>query len=197
MTSTNTQPSQKTKAYTLTIPVSHFLAASVFMSTEETRYYLCGIMIRKTEGGIELCSTCGHRAIIIPLVIEDVPDFEQFIVKSEDVKKIKAVKHHTNMEIIRNETEVILSYAGMAIKGMEIDKTFPDIDRVFPSADRKCNVSGGIGFNPVYLADFVKVNKHISTDKLTPIKMQFGDADSPVLITAPGLYRACVMPMRV
>lgn len=48
------------------VRAKHFAAAYVFASTEETRYYLNGVLVEPhPDGGVLLVATDGHRMVAI------------------------------------------------------------------------------------------------------------------------------------
>lgn len=175
---------------TITLPLSHLLAANEFVSKDKTRYYLNGVYLHARDNKIHAVATDGHRLIDIPS-IEYSGDMA-VIVPSDAIKKLKAVKHIAEVKITIDALKLKIEYAGMTINCDAIDATYPDYMRVKPSGDVVAIPS--IGFNAKYLGDFAKVNKLLGLS--THIKFEFFGTGSPCRITT-DLYDAVLMPVRI
>ncbi len=76
---------------TYTIKANELEAISLASSTEQTRYYLCGVCIESYQDGtIGLISTDGHRLASLRAKLTEQPK-ESFILSSDDIKIV--LKH--------------------------------------------------------------------------------------------------------
>lgn len=146
------------------LPAADFLHVAQFASSEETRYYLQGVHIAPTDGGMHLVATNGHRMGILRLPATEgycapnpVGATPSHIILSSINKAflsaIKATKRETHFIVIRKETievrlvssrsnwepaEVIdggLVTQTFPASALLVDGTFPDWRRVVPSLD--------------------------------------------------------------
>jgi DNA polymerase III sliding clamp (beta) subunit (PCNA family) len=177
------------------IDIRKLLAANVFSSTEQTRYYLGGVLFEVKEGKGRFVATDGHRMIIIPLDGDMGPDLS-VIIPSTLIKRIKVDKKVDNAEMTIDGDIITIDYYGSITKEAAIDGTFPDYTRVGPK-DGEEKDTGVIGFNPSYLGDFAKVNKIMGAGKGN-IKMTMYGEEIAVKITCLELdYTAFLMPIRI
>lgn len=104
-------------------------------STEETRYYLCGVSVKTGEsGGVTLRATNGHKAAFGVLTGETVE--LDCIIPSDAVATFgKAFKGAESLEISFSESMVTLSDGITAVTSKLIEGTFPDTSRIVPTGD--------------------------------------------------------------
>ena len=164
-----------------------FIAAARFVSTEETRYYLKGVLVQRAKGGgLLYTSTDGHRlfhahdanaemsgdARIIGIA---KPKFSAAWLKSD----------HLTWEngVLSSDDKTLLFPAA------EVDGTFPDYTRIIPSTS-----SGETAhFNYTYLADYQEAAKKCALGTM----FVHHNGQNPSLITfseAPAI--AVLMPVR-
>lgn len=115
-----------------------FLAASRFVSDEETRYYLNGVFIQPHRDGVTLTATDGRRLIHILDRQGHCGELNGSIVRVPKayLKHLKPGRKRDPERRLRVEHNVarVLDGEGWTdpIKVEEIDGTFPDYPRVMP-----------------------------------------------------------------
>ncbi|WP_425340492.1 DNA polymerase III subunit beta [Ciceribacter sichuanensis] len=114
------------------------------ISTEETRYYLNGIYLHPSEGGLTLVATDGHRLSkrFIPLegASQDMPGV---IVPKKTVEAL--LKHLPKGEDVTlqvSDAKIRLLIGDMVLVSKLIDGTFPDYRRVIPAYTNFVEVEG-------------------------------------------------------
>ena len=181
------------KEYTFELPLKILLAANVFASTEDSRYYLNGVHVRGEDKNIRVESTDGHRAIVFNVATDQDLSGMDYIIPSEGLE-IKTNKRAPENAKVTLNGRYAIEYDGTVKTGAPIDGTFPDIDRVMPKEEREASVGAGIGVNAGYIGDFAKVNKILGIHAV--VKFEFGDAADPIRVTT-AAYKGVVMPFRV
>jgi DNA polymerase III subunit beta len=182
---------------TITLPqsikVDLLKAALLFTSTEETRYYLRGVHMRRRGHTLRIAATDGHRLFcamqdLDPLLLGG--DFDA-ILPTDGIKKalqgLARYVEKVDMDITGDNdkaTRATLNEVGMT----PINHTFPDIGRVVPR-----EVSGAVAqFNPAYIGDIGKAAKILGQ------KMRIGhNGYGPALVTFGNMCNAfaVLMPM--
>ena len=185
---------------TITLPqsinVNLLKAALLFTSTEETRYYLRGVHMRRRGHTLRIAATDGHRLFcamqdLDPLLLGG--DFDA-ILPLEGVKKalqgLGRYVEKVDMDITGNDSKAIratLNEVGMT----PIDYTFPDIGPFVPR-----DVSGHVAqFNPAYIGDIGKaakiLGKHmrIGHNGNDPALVTFGDMSNAFAVLMPVIMR--------
>lgn len=178
------------------IDITKLLAANVFASTEETRYYLNGVLYEVKDGKARFVATDGHRMIIFDLGDGYGEDLS-FIIPSSLIKRIKADKYEENGEININGDTIKIDYNDTGYIEKAIDGPYPEYRRVMIPDDKEQIHTPEIRFNPSYLGDFAKVNKILGYKNVGIIISLYGESE-PVKITTgrPDTYTAILMPMR-
>lgn len=114
-----------------------FSAVASSVSTEETRYYLNGVLIERDEGKILFTSTDGHRLTQLPVIIdgEALPEFEPGIVPRQILQAfIKLCEGATGsaVKVSLSENMIEIAAGSITIRSKLIDGPFPDYRRVIP-----------------------------------------------------------------
>lgn len=182
-------------------------------STEEKRFYLCGVYVHRAEdGNVYFVSTDGHRLSRYAAAVEDVKEFKPFIIPNDAVKQILAVKPHKQVKgggeawLDTENADITASLNNgqlTRISFRPVDGTFPDYNRVLPAPDA-CSASNpgspDIGFNVEYLAELGKaVKKAEGLRSIVLLQIQPNtDPCGPMLINT-GIegYTAVLMPCRI
>lgn len=143
------------------------------ISTEETRYYLNGIYIHKTnrEGNslLRAVATDGHRLasvdIPIPVGAEGIPGV---ILPRKAVTELRKLIDETSDEIAvsLSESKIRFAFDDVVLTSKLIDGTFPDYERVIPDGNDKLMDLNCSGF-----AEAVDRVSAISSEKSRAIKL--------------------------
>jgi len=119
------------------INIATIKAINLAASTEQTRYYLCGVFVEITEKTVTYTATNGH---ILLSRREDCAEPNtltgSYIIPSDFIKSAKPVKYtnYASMTILQGpDNGTMLAFTG-TITGMAapIDGTFPDYRRIMP-----------------------------------------------------------------
>jgi DNA polymerase III sliding clamp (beta) subunit (PCNA family) len=183
---------------TFALPVDVIKAAMLSASTEETRYYLRGVLVKRAGNVLRIISTDGHRLFCFATDLgpdyTSLRDFEA-ILPTPDLKRAL-----TGLGKGQHDVELIVTIPsdGGRIKQailnrvqMEpVDGTFPAIDRVIPA-----EINGEIAhYNPAYVADIGKQSKFLTGNATAfnlahnggnPALVAFGDRDDCFAILMP------------
>ncbi len=111
------------------------------ISTEETRYYLNGIYLHKSEQG-ELCAvaTDGHRLAMtrqsLPSGASNMPSI---IVPRKAVTEVRKLldDFEGDVGVALSDTRAEFSFGAVRLKTKLIDGTFPDYTRVIPRGNNR------------------------------------------------------------
>ncbi len=182
---------------TFALPVDVIKAAMLSASTEQTRYYLRGVLVKRAGNVLRLISTDGHRLFCFAadLAPDQTGDDFEAILPTPDLKRAL-----TGLGKGQHDVELIVTIPsdGGRIKEailnrvqMEpIDGTFPAIDRVMPA-----EINGEIAhYNPSYIADIGKQAKLLAGNATAfnlahnggnPALIAFGDRDDCFAILMP------------
>ena len=161
----------------------HLKAAAFFASKEESRYYLCGVLVEIRAGALFIVATDGHRLFCAKRFHDGAdPDDMQLIIPSDAIKK--ALSGHKG-ELC--ELAPVVGAAGAnlyALNGVQfqpIDGAFPDWRRVVPTS-----ASGDVAqFDPNLVGDLGKAAKilgsnvaHIAHNGGAPAAIGFGEENA-------------------
>ena len=99
------------------------------MSTEQTRFYLCGVFL--SEG--RLCATDGHR-LALHTIAADVPATPDVIIPSAAVTRLIALLRGIagSLAVAVSATQIAFSTPGWTLTSKLVDGQFPDYRRVLP-----------------------------------------------------------------
>ena len=175
-------------------------AAHVCASTEETRYYLRGVLIEPQGDQVCVVSTDGHRLFAAryePLrEVGNVLAQENFLIPSDVIKRALVGFKAETIHLRREGDTWFLG----DLTFQPIDGTFPAWDRVFPSTQTIVESLGTVAqFNPAYVADLAKVSKALNgTVRNAPTPAIHHCGQNPATVTFEGFpHVAClIMPKR-
>jgi len=107
------------------------------MGTEQTRFYLCGVLLRDSDGALAAVATDGHRLCkaIIPGG-GGLSQDDRLIVPRPAVKiilKLLADKSNERIVLRRSATLLAVEAAGFSFTSKLIDTTYPDYARIVPT----------------------------------------------------------------
>ena len=177
------------------INIATLKAVNLAVSTEETRYYLKGVLVEVTEKTVTYTATNGH---ILLSRREDCVEPNtltgSWIISSDFIKSAKPGKHidYADMTIVPGpNNSTMLAFTG-TITGMAapIDGTFPDYRRIIPAT-----VDGKPGqYDGNYTGTFAKFAKALGLGYFTV--HHNGDQPAPVTFDShQGVY-GIIMPLR-
>lgn len=184
---------------TATIRLQALAAIALVSSTEETRYYLNGVLLEIEPRTVTYVATDGHRlASHHHELAETDPDntlLGDFIIPTEHCRPFKLTPTGLRLDpratLSSTDGAVLeLAYGVNAIRFAPIDGTFPDWRRVIPST-----VDGVTAqYNAEYLAGLQKVGEILGAGKL-PVLSHNGDGPALVTWEDPMTF-AVLMPHR-
>ena len=155
--------------------------AALFVSNEETRYYLKGVNIESRADGFVFTATNGHY---LAMVRHDYLDgqvmqaWPNFIVPISLIDRIKLSRHCDVADLDLNGDAISINYMGATYTENRIDGTFPDARRVVPAS-----VSGEIAqFDPAYINLFGKAKALITGKKSANLVTIAHNGGSPALV---------------
>lgn len=139
-----------------------FKPVSYSISSEATRYYLCGIYLHPADGKLRAVAT--NRHTLAQHEAEGVGDFPGVIVPAKTVGLVPPGV----VSVSVSATKVRFATAGLEVVSKVIDGTFPDYQRVIPrSNDKLARVDRAL---MAASADRVAT---IATDKSRCVKVSF------------------------
>jgi len=106
-------------------------AVAPFMSSEQTRYYLCGVLVQNSAEGIRLVSTDGHR-LALACVSGVFPEFPDVIVPRETIALWKASLGEGAVSISIGPARIGFKVGSLSVESKVIDATYPDYQRIIP-----------------------------------------------------------------
>jgi DNA polymerase III sliding clamp (beta) subunit (PCNA family) len=195
---------------TFNIDLKAVASCAPAMSTEETRYYLCGVHIFEREGKVIYESTNGHLLIQVQSEIEqDEMDYEglnliipAFLVKqlsSKPLQKGFAVTDNTLIPCFVDNTRINIEMIDGLINFKLIDGAFPDTSKVIPKKASCRNLNfDAIGFSPSYMDKIGKSLKSYTGFSVMSAKFSGDTGQEPILIecSSPS-WIAVLMPASV
>ena len=202
----------------------HFAAAYLFASTEQTRYYLCGVLVEPhPDGGVLLVATDGHRMVAIrddegetngtwicaaPREIlalcrkpakrfEFAPGHIHFVDTITYVTAVSFCPDADKEQEWADPSKIDKHHLGIAY-APPIDGTYPDWRVVFRRSNQS-ESSSYVNLNGEFLADFSRAAKILSGGMTSAITLTLLAPADPVLVnveTIEGKIAGLLMPMR-
>jgi hypothetical protein len=194
---------------TLTVTADKLIKVAHFRNREETRYYLCGVLVEPHEDGALLVATDGHilvtwldregkcdrpTIVAVPRYLSDLcrPDKSAGPLFGESTRMV-SVSGTTatvfDVEAAKKDeppkTHVIGTVANAAVDG-----TFPDWRRV---AQERPESSGPVGFDPSLLARFSRV---LARNEKMTLRLTGETTPARVVWSREPDFFGLVMPMR-
>lgn len=104
------------------------------ISTEEVRYYLCGVFAHVVDGTLRLATTDGHRLGVVTVGLPDgAADLPDIIIPTHAVRFLLAREDEGEAEFTIDDRSVAVTFAdGIAYRSKLIDGSFPNYERVIP-----------------------------------------------------------------
>lgn len=155
-------------AETATINLNALAATAIFASTEETRYYLNGVLLEIEPDAITYVATDGHR--LFSHRDDTVPKggshtlLGKFIIPTSACKAIKPTRRPPHATLVSDEGKrLVLDHFGNQHVFEPIDGTYPDwraVARTTKAAKRiRLSALTTLSFNWAYVASFEKAAK--------------------------------------
>lgn len=155
-------------------------AAKVFAAKKDIRYYFNGVALFIRNGKIiSVVATNGHSMCVIGN--RELKPEECVIVGNENITTLVNSLLTSDTVSVNDDVLTVGQYTLPLVDGR-----YPDIKRVLPAPNRKCDVSSGIGVNPVLLADLEKSRKELirhlppKDRNFIGVVMKFGSANDVI-----------------
>ena len=128
---------QGTPTHTFDVDFNALVAPVKFaVSSEETRYYLCGVYLHQDGNKLVAVATDGHRLARHTAALPEGADgFSAIIVPAKTIAVLGAYKGVVSLSISANKITARADDA--VITSKLIDGSFPDYRRVIPNANEK------------------------------------------------------------
>ena len=183
---------------TVSLPVDFLKAAQLFASTEQTRYYLCGVHLLRRGDHLRIAATDGHRLFAAAHTPEESGADFDVILPRDGLKKaltgLPRGMHDIAVTVETSDTGRHVRAQVGDVAMAPVDGSFPEIDRVIPNA---AGLTGDVAhFNPLYIADVGKAAKLLG-DSVSGFTLSH-NGDAPALVTFAHTRDALavLMPMR-
>ena len=174
----------------LPAPILHI--AAQFASTDECKQLLCCVYVTKSDKGIEVASTDGHRLFRFVMPFKSASDL--YKVNSSIGLKLdaKLLKKKVNLAkyVIIGPDKSIEFIGGKGkledplekrYQKLDFDGVYPNYNQLFP--EKFSNTPGGpIAFNSLYLSDFCQMAAKYSNNGV--VKMVSNSPTTPMVFTA-------------
>lgn len=173
-----------------------------FMSTEDTRYYLCGIYFEWKAGDekLNMVATDGHKLCVLQVAIDPLADSQGDITAIVPASALKTIlqilksvgnqKMPVTIRFDENNRRMWIDALDQKGEFKLIDGTFPDYRRVIPTAEPTFTIA----LAKAQAKEAVKaVSSHKKSD---PMVWHMTDANSPLKLVGEDKI-VVVMPMHV
>lgn len=188
-----------------TVNADLFRVVANFIASEETRYYLRGVLIQRHQlKGVYLVATNGHR-MMVAWDENGATDLDDVIVSLDKhaLAMCKAARGEASDRVltVNGDGEAFISSDDRQLSSYRnciVDGTFPDWRRVMPREDAECAPES---FAHKYLADFcnaaVALDKNATKTNPASIRV-YGGGGNPALIRFRNVDNAfgVLMPVR-
>lgn len=140
-------------------------------STEETRYYLCGVFLDAEDGKLRLTTTNGHTLVCLTTETDWPEAAAQVIVPSKYVRTLERLSAEMEGVTLHWSKDKIRADIGtITLTGKLINGTFPDYRRVIPSTGNQRAIIEGEG-----LRNAVRRMALIGSEKTRAVKLDVRD----------------------
>ncbi len=143
------------------------------VSTEETRYYLCGIYMHEHEGMLRCVATDGHRLALAQTAMpEGGAGLEGIIIPRKTVVEVRKLLDGfaNDVRISVSETKIKFEIGATVLISKLIDGNFPDYHRVIPQ-----NNTVALDVESASFTKAVDRVSTISTDRSNGIKVALSE----------------------
>jgi DNA polymerase-3 subunit beta len=154
-----------------------FALSKVAMSTEETRYYLCGVYLHNEQGHIRAVATDAAKLACIDG--PDVVDFPGVIIPTKTVMELLKQDAVGDVHVSVSETKIKFDYGSSVIVSKVVDGTYPEYRRIIPVSNNNHLTANGASIRTA--SDRVLA---VSDDKARAVK--FDIAATSLVISVAG-----------
>jgi len=158
--------------------------AALFVSSDETRYYLKGVCVESRPDGFVFTATNGHYLTMVRHDYLDENGFSltmkwpHFIIPISLIDRIKLQKVNDIADLDLNGDAISINYMGATYTENRVDGSFPDARRVVPNS-----VSGEVAqFNPAYIALYGKARSMVTGKRDNNMITVSHNGGSPALV---------------
>lgn len=145
-------------------------------STEETRYYLQGVLMQRNEGRATFTATDGHR--LAHYQDGEVSEFPDVIIPTSAVKQFIGALNEGDAVLEVSETKIRLSHGDVVIVSKTIDGTYPDWQRVLPK-----NNDNSIQLPSVDAKAAIERVSVVATERTRSVKFSVSDGELTLSVT--------------
>lgn len=166
---------------TMQINLKALKTAALFVSSDETRYYLKGVNIESRADGFVFTATNGHYLAMVRhdyLDGQTMQAWAPFIIPTSLIERVKLSRHCDVADLDLNGDAISIHYMGVTYTENRVDGSFPDARRVVPAS-----VSGETAqFDPAYINLFGKAKALITGKKSANLVTIAHNGGSPALV---------------
>ena len=161
--------------------IDHLKAVFNAVSTEETRYYLCGVQVEITAKGTTLVATNGHMLLAAHYEINTLDETVSLIIPADIVKGFKPAR---GQDLVELSTEDGKTWRLGNTLFQPVDGSFPNWRRVMPKETPDELSVTDIWFEPKYQLAMYKAAKEIDAicdiypDGLNPALVRFHESET-------------------
>lgn len=159
----------------------------IAQSSEETRYYLCGVFMHVAEGRLRCVATDGFRLVRADVDLPDNADkMPDIILPSKAVAQVLQLltKSSGDVEIVVNKDAIQFRLGTSRIVSKLVDGTYPDYSRTIPAAGSHVLKVGRDQFvGPITSAAAI-VNAEGDKNKSRSVAFDFGAGDDAYEVSA-------------
>ena len=160
-----------------------FDLASFAMSSEETRYYLCGVYLHSHEGIARAVSTDGHRLARIDSAIK--AEFPGIIIPRKIVGELRKMDgDEATVQI--SATKLRVTAGDVVLLSKVIDGTFPDYTRVVPQNNHNLFTANAEEMKAA--SDLVAL---MSSERTKSVRMSFAGGECKLEVAGADSNKGC------
>lgn len=160
-----------------------FDLASFAMSSEETRYYLCGVYLHSHEGKARAVSTDGHRLARIDSAI--AADFPGIIIPRKIVGELRKLQAE-EVTVQISDTKLRVTAGDVVLLSKVIDGTFPDYTRVVPQSNTNLFTANADDMKAA--SDLVAL---MSSERTRTVRMEFSAGQCTMQVSGENNNKGC------
>jgi DNA polymerase-3 subunit beta len=150
-------------------------AAAMFASTEQYRFYLCGVYVESVGERLRLVSTDG-KVLFAAQVEIGAHEPVKVIIPLDLIKRLPTTKRkHDHIDMVIEGNKIALTYMGTTISADAIDGAFPDYARIVPN-----EISyEAAHYDPEQIVQFTKAARLMGTSERPHV---FNNGGAPAIV---------------